>query len=250
MEKTKSKKLLNNKLKNTMFKKSKEFLSQIPEWEKKYKKSEKLIINYDKKDWGKAKAKFTDHTLKILGEPVMEDWEDSYMKDLADIACLKGGTVLELGFGMAISANYIQQHKIKKHIIIEANKEVASKARKFAKKAKIKTVILEGLWEDAINKIKDESIDGILFDTYPISEEELYQNHFNFFPFAYKKLKKGGIFTYYSDEVKKFGKVHLRKLQEAGFKIKNIKSNVSKVNPPKDCEYWKAKTMLAPIIIK
>lgn len=232
------------------FKKSKEFLSQIPNWEKKYKKSEDLIIGYEKKDWNKAKAKFSKHTLEILGEPVMEDWEDSYMKDLADIVCQNGGIVLELGFGMGISAEYIQKHKIRKHIIVEANKEVAKEAKKFAKKAKIKTIVLEGLWEDVIEKIKDKSVDGILFDTYPLSEEELYQNHFNFLPFAYKKLKKGGVFTYYSDEIKKFGRVHLKKLQEVGFKLKNIKSKISKVNPPKNCEYWKAKTILAPIVIK
>ena len=236
--------------KKVKFKKTKEFLSQIPKWEKEYKKSEKNLLGYDKKDWSKAKAKFTEHELEILGEPVMEDWEDSYMKDLAEIAASKGGIVLELGYGMGISANYIQQHKIKKHIIIEANKQVAKEAKKFAKKAKYNTEILEGLWEDAIKKIPDNSLNGILFDTYPLAEEELYQNHFNFFPFAYKKLKKGGIFTYYSDEIKNFGKVHLKKLQEYGFKLKNIKGRVSKVNPPKTCKYWKAKTILSPMVIK
>lgn len=236
--------------KNVKFKKTKDFLSQIPEWEKEYKKSSKNLLNYEKKDWLKAEATFTEHELKILGEPVMEDWEDSYMKDLAEIAASKGGVVLELGYGMGISAKYIQQYKIKKHIIVEANKQVAREARKFAKKAKYHTEVLEGLWEDVIKKVPDNSLDGILFDTYPLSEEELYQNHFNFFPFAYKKLKKGGVFTYYSDEIKKFGKVHLKKLQDCGFKLKNIKSKISKVNPPKTCIYWKAKTILSPMVIK
>lgn len=232
------------------FEKTEEFLSQIPDWEKEYKSSEKTIIDYEKKDWSDAKASFSEHNLRILDEPVMEDWEEPYMKDLADIATQKGGIVLELGYGMGISAKFIQEHDIEKHIIIEANKEVADKAREFAKSAPHQVEILEGLWEDVIEQISDESLDGILFDTYPLSEEELYQNHFNFFPYAYKKLKQGGIFTYYSDEIKDFGEVHLNKLQEAGFKKENIKGRISKVNPPEDCEYWKSNTILAPIVIK
>lgn len=232
------------------FKKTEDFLSQIPNWEKDYKKSENLDINFEKNKWKKAGASFTKHDLKIFGYAVMEDWETPYMKDLADIACANGGIILELGFGMGISANFIQNNKIKKHIIIEANKEVANKARVFAKKALHKTEILEGFWEDVIEKIPDKSVDGILFDTYPLTEKEIYQNHFYFFDVAYRKLKPGGIFTYYSDEIRKFGKVHLCKLQKAGFKKKNIKSKLTKVNPPKNCEYWKAKTILAPIIVK
>jgi guanidinoacetate N-methyltransferase len=232
------------------FKKTDDFLSQIPEWEKEYKESDKLQIGYEKKDWHGAEAKFSEHDLRILGEPVMEDWETPYMEKLANIATSKGGVVLELGFGMGISANFIQQHDIEKHIIIEANKDVAEKAREFGKKVAHKVEVLEGLWEDMIEKIPDESLDGILFDTYPLAESELYQNHFNFFPFAYRKLKKGGVFTYYSDEVNNFGEVHLKKLQEAGFQLENIKSEVTEVCPPENCEYWKDKTMLSPIIIK
>ena len=232
------------------FKKNKEFLNQLPSWEKEYKKTDKTYLNFSKSDWKDAKAYFAKHDLKIFGEPVMEDWEDPYMKDLAKIAAMNGGTILEIGYGMGISSKYIQKYNIKKHIIIEANKDVAEKAKKFAKKAKHKTKIVVGLWEDVIDKIPNNSIDGILFDSYPLSEEELYQNHFNFFPFAYKKLKKGGVFTYYSDEIKKFSKIHLKRLKKVGFKLKNIKNKVTKVNPPKNCIYWKAKTILSPIIIK
>ena len=235
---------------NKKFKKSKSFLSQILHWEKSYKKSDKAMLGYEKKDWLDAKANFSKHDLKILNEPVMENWETPYMRDLADIAATKGGVILEIGYGMGISARFIQWHKIKKHIIIEANRQVANEARKFAKKAKYKTKVITGLWEDVIDKIPDKSLDGILFDSYPLSEKELYQNHFFFFHAAYKKLRPGGIFTYYSDEIKKFGRVHLKKLQEAGFKKGNIKSTVSKVKPPKNCLYWKADTILAPIIIK
>jgi len=42
----------------------------------------------------------------------------------------------------------------------------------------------------------------------------------------------------------------MKKLIEAGFKKENIKGRIAKVNPPKDCDYWKAKTILAPIVRK
>ncbi len=237
-------------MKNKLFKKDKDFLTQIPNWEKKYKNSDELIIKFEKEKWKTAKATFSKHDIKIFGYAVMEDWETTYMEELAKVAASKGGIVLELGFGMGISANFIQKEKIKKHIIIEANHDVAKKARVFAKKAPHKTEVLEGFWEEMIEKIPDNSLNGILFDTYPLTEKELYQNHFTFFPFAYKKLKKGGVFTYYSDEIKKFGKVHLRELQKVGFNLKNIKSRVATVFPPKDCDYWKANTILVPIVIK
>ena len=230
--------------------KDQDFLSQIPEWEKEYKESDRTDIEFEKEDWKEAKATFTDTDLKIFGYAVMEDWETPYMKDLADIAAGKGGVVLELGYGMGISARFIQEHPIQKHIIIEANKEVADAAREYARTAPHPVEVLEGFWEEVIDQVPDNSVDGILFDTYPLSDKELYQNHFFFFPYAYKKLKKGGVFTYYSDEIETFGEVHLRKLEEAGFERGNIKGKTSKVSPPADCEYWKADTFLAPMVVK
>src|ERR1017187_8194818 len=84
-----------------------------------------------KREWKTAQAIFTKHGLKILGHSVMEDWEVSYMKLLGKIAASRGGVVLEVGFGMGISASFIQKAKIARHIIIEVNHEVAEHARAF-----------------------------------------------------------------------------------------------------------------------
>jgi guanidinoacetate N-methyltransferase len=237
-------------MENKKFRKNDEFLSQVPNWEEKYKNSDDIIVDYTKNDWKSAKAHFSEKKLTILGCAVMEDWETPYMKVLAEIAASKSGVVLELGYGMGISARFIHERPISRHIIIEANHDVAGKARDFAANANIATTILEGLWEDVIEAIPDNYLDGILFDTYPLSEQELYQNHFGFFPLAYRKLKSGGVFTYYSDEVSEFGKIHLAKLEDAGFQQANVKKVVVNVVPPPDCEYWKADTILAPIVEK
>ena len=204
----------------------------------------------DRQAWKEAPAIFDEHSLKIFGHPVMEDWETPYMKELAKIATSKGGIILELGYGMGISAGFIQNANIQKHIIVEANHEVAEKAREFAKSAKYPVEILEGFWEEVIDQVPDESVDGILFDTYPLSELEIHKNHFGFFRTAFKKLKPGGVFTYYSDEINTYHPVHLQKLLDAGFKKENINGEVIPMSPPPDCQYWKENTMLAPIVIK
>lgn len=231
-------------------KRDSEFLEQLPDWEQDYKQSDELLIRYTPAEWQTAKAEFSEHALRILGEPVMEDWEEPYMRVLADIATANGGVVLEVGYGMGISARFIQQAQIERHIIIEANRAVAGKAREWAATCQIATVVLEGLWQEAMVSIPDDSLDGILFDTYPLTEKELYQNHFSFFPHAFAKLRKGGLITYYSDETEWFSEVHLKRLTMAGFGAQAIDGRIVAVDPPVDCEYWKSKTILAPIVRK
>lgn len=198
--------------------------------------------------WRDAPALFTDDELVIQGHPVMERWEDEYMKELAVIATSNGGTVLEVGFGMGISAGYIQSQKIDAHIIIEANEAVFATLTDFAKNSNQPVKPLLGFWQDVTKSLPDQSITGILFDTYPLTEEEIHQNHFTFFEEAYRLLRPGGILTYYSDEIDDFSQPHLDKLQAAGFK--NIEKKICSVSPPESCQYWKSNTILAPIIIK
>ncbi len=201
--------------------------------------------------WKEAPALFTEHTLQILGHPVMEDWETPYMERLAQIACSNGGTVLEVGFGMGISARFIHaSKKLKRHIIIEMNSEVASRAREFGKTAPRPVLVLEGMWQEVLHWIPDNSLDGILFDTYPLSEPEIHKNHFFFFKSAHTKLKPRGVLTYYSDEIDSYHPKHVQKLTKAGFKQAHIKSEVVPVQPPHNCEYWKSTTILAPIVRK
>lgn len=209
---------------------------------------EKIGFTDLKDKWSKEPAYFTEDTLTIAGHPVMERWEDSYMNDLATIASKQGGRVLEVGFGLGISAGYVQKHPVTEHVIIEANHEVAKRAHVFAANAKHKTTILQGFWEHVTPTLSDGSFDGILFDTYPLTVEEVHRNHFNFFKEAFRLLKPGGVFTYYSDEINSFAPDHLALLKDAGFSM--IDGQVCKVNPPLDCQYWKSNTILAPIIKK
>lgn len=171
------------------------------------------------------------------------------MEMLADIATRNGGIVLEVGFGLGLSAQYIQSHPLEKHIIIEANADVFARSLlKFALGAEKLVVPIYGLWQDVISLLPNDSIDGILFDTVQLSSDEMGVFSFPFFEHAYRILRKGGIFTYYSDEALDFSSQHLDALKQVGFS--NIEKFVCDVTPPEGSIWWTANTMMAPIVIK
>lgn len=204
-----------------------------------------------RKNWLEFQPEFKSKELLINSYQVMQRWEDGYMKSLAAVATSKGGEVLEVGFGMGISAGYIQSHKnIKRHTVIECHPVVIASAKKmFAKQLKSGRMrLFEGFWEDVTPKLKDKSFDGILFDSCPLDSGVEFFQFYPFFKEAYRLLKDDGIFTYFSDEAKTISKEHRDLLKKAGFT--DIKFKLCGVHPPKTCEYWKHDTIVTPIIKK
>lgn len=114
-----------------------------------------------------AKAKISKTHLTIEGHPVMESWETPYMHALADKVAVEGGHMLEVGFGMAISAGQIQSHPaVTKHSIIEINKDVFDTMMEF-KKTHPSVNGLLGPWQERVHDVVDESLDGVFYDPYP-----------------------------------------------------------------------------------
>ena len=108
------------------------------------------------------KFKFNECSIMDGKDIVMHEWEHPMMKKHAEIVCQNGGDILELGFGMGISAGYIQQQDIKSHTIIEKNKNVHERLCKWAEdKPNVK--IIFGDWVD---NLPDKKFDGVFFDTY------------------------------------------------------------------------------------
>ena len=96
-------------------------------------------------------------------EEVMMDWEDDLMSASAAYVTQNGGDILEIGFGMGISANYIQSHVINSHTIVENHPAIIPKALELASD-KPNVTIVEGNWFDVKDSLS--TYDGLFYDTY------------------------------------------------------------------------------------
>ena len=94
---------------------------------------------------------------------VMMDWEDGLMKASADYICSNGGDILEIGFGMGISAGYIQSNNINSHTIVENHPQIIEKLKTWAED-KPNVIIVEGDWYDVKDSLS--TYDGIFYDTF------------------------------------------------------------------------------------
>ena len=94
---------------------------------------------------------------------VMMSWEDSLMSASAAFVCQKGGDILEIGFGMGISAGYIQSHSISSHTIIENHPQIITKAQEWAN-GKSNVTIINNSWYNVKDNLS--TYDGIFYDTY------------------------------------------------------------------------------------
>ena len=100
------------------------------------------------------------------------------------------GVELEIGFGMGISATYIQSHTINSHTIIENHPQIIPKAHAWAAD-KPNVTILEGSWYD----IKDSLLtyDGVFYDTF--GDDDMI----HFASSLPSLVKKGGVATWWNN---------------------------------------------------
>ena len=75
-------------------------------------------------DYLVMKAEYSDEELLIGGIQVMQDWERPLMRALAKEATRNAGHVLEVGFGMGISADYLIESGCTEYTAIEPHKAV------------------------------------------------------------------------------------------------------------------------------
>ena len=202
-------------------------------------------------DWTDSGADYSDSSqLLIEGQQVMQDWEHPLMRKLAENACESKGDILEVGFGMGISASYVQDCGVRSHTIIEINKGVAERFEKWRAERPGSDIRLAfGVWQDVIDGLGQ--FDGILYDTYPTNEEEFVKTlgpkvvtlAANFFPAAAAHLRPGGVFSYYTNEIDSLSRAHQRLLLEhfSSFKVELVRD----LQPPADCTYWWADRMAA-----
>jgi protein arginine N-methyltransferase 2 len=94
---------------------------------------------------------------------VMMDWEDEIMSASAAYVCQNGGDILEIGFGMGISAGYIQSHSINSHTICENHPQIIPLAKAWAQD-KPNVTIITSSWYDVRKTVG--TFDGIFYDAF------------------------------------------------------------------------------------
>ena len=94
---------------------------------------------------------------------VMMDWEHDLMSGSAAYITENGGDILEIGFGMGISAGYIQSHSISSHTIVENHPDIIPKAHEWAAE-KPNVTIITGSWYDNLDNLS--TYDGVFYDTF------------------------------------------------------------------------------------
>jgi guanidinoacetate N-methyltransferase len=163
--------------------------------------------NDDNKNEGSMKGVKDKHNLWIFGHMVMDTEEDENMRDLARVVTASKGRVLEVGFGMGISAGYMQEMGVQQHVIIEANSAVMThmldsfRATKSDGEGAAKVVPILGFWQEVTPFLRSEAFGGALFDPFPNDNNQLESevvHQLDFMAEAHRLLEIGGIFSYMS----------------------------------------------------
>lgn len=113
--------------------------------------------------------------------------------------------------------------------------------------AKSKVEVLPGFSWDVTPTLPDASYDGILYDTYPLKDGAANKHHLDFFAEAARLLRPGGVFTYFCNEDVDISDEERKLLHDHGF---DVTTEQVPVPTPEDCQYWRAKTIVAPTCIK
>ena len=135
---------------------------------------------------------FSDNQIwdPVFAMEVMMDWEAPIMQKSAEFICHNSGDILEIGFGMGISADYIQAQGVNSHTIIELHPQIIERLNAWAV-GKSNVTIIEGDWA---NLSISGTYDGIFIDTFGDD------NFYDFKAFALDKIKSGGKITYWNNE--------------------------------------------------
>jgi predicted O-methyltransferase YrrM len=199
----------------------------------------------DEVSWAEATAEYAEGELIIAGQQVMQTWEARLMAAMADITARSHGDVLEIGFGMGISASMIQERGVASHTIIELNDDVLAHAQEWRSTIPDADIrIVRGSWQDTVASLG--RFDAVLYDVYPASDIEfakMVEVPFpaDFFVAVNNLLRPNGVLTYYTNEIDSLSRWHQRHLLQnfRSFTVQVVRDLV----PPPDCHYWWASSM-------
>ena len=161
-----------------------------------------------------------------LNFEVMMDWEDSLMSASAAYVCQNGGDILEIGFGMGISAGYIQSHSINSHTVIENHPDIIPRAQAWAS-GKSNVTIITSSWYEVKDNLS--TYDGLFYDTFGDDDMQYFSSSLS------SLVKSGGIATWWNNNTN----------ESNYYNIPNITYDQYSVNPPQN-NYFNSNTYYLP----
>lgn len=186
---------------------------------------------------------------------VMMGWEKPWMEACVD-ALKPHGDVLEIGFGLGLSATQFQKYPIKTHTIVECHPTVIERMNQWGKSYQ-NVKIIEGMWQQSFDKF--QKYDIIFFDDHSsiidenkYSDMQMFQDQIRFKIFIFKCLdyfmKPGAracMFMNKSKSRKDFYTEVFAHRNDVVYREQWIE-----IKPPKNCNYYRENKVLIPIIEK
>lgn len=130
---------------------------------------------------------------------VMMDWEAPIMAAHAQYVAENGGNILEIGYGLGISARSIQTYSPNSHTIVEIHPDIAKEAQIWANKQRGVSIV-QGDWYGLTKEIQALGpFDGIFYDAYGDDNIQYLVE------FCTSILNKGGRFTLWNPLPYPFG---------------------------------------------
>ncbi|KAH9101794.1 hypothetical protein LEN26_014098 [Aphanomyces euteiches] len=115
--------------------------------------------------------------LSSQGQQVMMAWEKDYMEKCVEaLAISSSSDVLEIGFGLAYSANRIQSYQPHSHTIIECDPVSLKQLRAWAV-TRPNVRVVAGTWQNMLASLGE--FDCIFFDDYPLPQTERDESIFS-----------------------------------------------------------------------
>lgn len=213
--------------------------------------------------WNSIKPKFIkkengEIILNLQKHEVASTFLKPYMKEMAKIVTTHGGEILNIGHGMAMIDSFIEKMRVKReiknHHIIELNDSIFKKAQDWKTNldAPNKVKLWHGSWQEILPLMSEKklSFDGVSYDAYPLSLEEIHRDAIDFiYSLVHFKLlkEKTGILTFYVDSKNGLGESFQKFLYDLGFtEIQTKKVKISL--PNRKSQLWDNEFYLAPLV--
>ncbi|KAL7262300.1 hypothetical protein ACSBR1_000642 [Camellia fascicularis] len=194
-----------------------------------------------------------DKLMDSNSKAIMMAWEKPLMEAHAKAVCSGGKHILNVGFGMGLVDNAIQQYAPIKHTIVEAHPEVYGRMLRSGWGEKENVKIIFGCWQDVLPQL--ESYDGVFFDTYG----EYYEDMREFHQHLPSLLKPGGIYSFFNGLCGGNAFFHVVYCQLVSLELESLGYSTQLIPlPVKDClgeevwkgvkhKYWQLDTYYLPV---